>query len=81
MTASSSSAAGITLRGGFVVEERVLTYLVEMEMQRDFVFELLDERRFRVSPCERLTASDVTFLRQHRDAVHRVLQYCRGDWS
>jgi hypothetical protein len=71
---ATSEATLIAFRGGFVAEWTVVCRLLALEA-RGARFELKADGGFRVVPAEVLTADDTAFLRQHRDAARRVLEY------
>jgi hypothetical protein len=68
----------VTLRGGLIVDARVIDRLLDLE-ERGFTFDLLDDGRFRVLPLERLTNDDVGFLRAHRHHARAVIAYVADD--
>jgi hypothetical protein len=64
----------VTLRGGVVVDWRVVARLIELEM-RGCTFRVGADGQYHVTPAALLTADDQAFLRDHEAAVLRVLAY------
>jgi hypothetical protein len=64
----------VTLRGDVVVDWRVVTRLVELEM-RGCTFHVEADGRYGVTPAGLLTPDDRAFLQKHRAAVRQVLAY------
>lgn len=71
-------SALVTFRGGFVADWSIVRRLLDIEA-RGCLFQLEEGGRFRVVPPDRLTPSDVAFLRERRDEARRVLAYQAED--
>jgi len=73
-TVTPAAVNRVALRGHVIVDCTLVARLIEFEM-RGCMFALAENGLFRMAPMDRLTPADVTFLRVHRDEVHRVLEY------
>jgi len=74
MLATSEAPTLVTFRGGFVADWRIVSRLLDLE-SRGARFELKADGGFRVVPPDVLTADDTAFLKAHRNAARRVLEY------
>lgn len=78
MQACSESDALVTFRGGFVASWSLVRRFLELEA-RGCSFQLEQGGRFRVTPADRLTPEDVSFLRSRRHEARRLLEYQADD--
>jgi hypothetical protein len=74
LTALSDEPQFVTLRGGTVVDVKVLSVLLDLE-SRGARFIPAPDGRFRVDPPGLLTPELVRFLRAHRDEALHIIEY------